>query len=144
MQGQASHGFGGANQFLIVLQMANVAISPGGESRCSTRQAVPSNTDLADLDPLFYMHHAYLDKLFWKWQQADPARLSEVGGQNVQTGTTANSAFTRYNGDNGTITTVRTSGTSLLIYHSPHVHSRRTIFACIEALLTPFLVGLIR
>lgn len=54
------------------------------------------------------MHHAYIDKLFWEWQQADPARLLDMGGQNVQTNTTPSGAFTSYNGDSGNTTTVRT------------------------------------
>ncbi|OOQ82521.1 monooxygenase [Penicillium brasilianum] len=32
-------------------------------------------------DPLFYLHHANLDRVLWNWQQKDlPARLHEVGG----------------------------------------------------------------
>lgn len=32
-------------------------------------------------DPLFYLHHGNLDRIFWEWQQRDPAaRLNEVGG----------------------------------------------------------------
>ncbi|KAL4866978.1 hypothetical protein BDV12DRAFT_198707 [Aspergillus spectabilis] len=35
-------------------------------------------------DPIFYLHHAYLDRLWWQWQQADPGRrLSDIGGPNV-------------------------------------------------------------
>ena len=36
-------------------------------------------------DPLFYLHHTWLDKVFWDWQALDlPARLTEIGGPNVQ------------------------------------------------------------
>lgn len=32
-------------------------------------------------DPLFYLHHAYIDRLWWKWQNLDiEARLYEIGG----------------------------------------------------------------
>lgn len=32
-------------------------------------------------DPIFYLHHTWLDKLFWDWQKLDlPARLSDIGG----------------------------------------------------------------
>ncbi|CZR51114.1 uncharacterized protein PAC_00989 [Phialocephala subalpina] len=32
-------------------------------------------------DPLFYLHHAYIDRLWWKWQSADiETRLYEIGG----------------------------------------------------------------
>ncbi|KAL4783809.1 hypothetical protein BJX76DRAFT_242923 [Aspergillus varians] len=35
-------------------------------------------------DPIFYLHHAYLDRLWWQWQQAGrPQRLSDIGGPNV-------------------------------------------------------------
>ncbi|KAI5850689.1 hypothetical protein BZA05DRAFT_338477 [Tricharina praecox] len=32
-------------------------------------------------DPLFYLHHAWLDKLWWNWQARDlPARLVDIAG----------------------------------------------------------------
>ena len=35
-------------------------------------------------DPIFYLHHTWLDKLFWDWQKLDlPARLSDIGGPNL-------------------------------------------------------------
>lgn len=38
-------------------------------------------------DPIFYLHHTWLDRLFWQWQSLDlPARLTEMGGGNIQTG----------------------------------------------------------
>ena len=34
-------------------------------------------------DPLFYLHHAWLDKVWWEWQAMDlPARLTDMGGPN--------------------------------------------------------------
>ncbi|OAT01056.1 hypothetical protein, variant 2 [Blastomyces dermatitidis ER-3] len=34
-------------------------------------------------DPIFFLHHAWIDKLWWDWQAKDlPARLSEMGGTN--------------------------------------------------------------
>ncbi|PVH91111.1 Di-copper centre-containing protein [Periconia macrospinosa] len=37
-------------------------------------------------DPLFYMHHAYLDKLWWQWQSKNlSSRLNEVTGPNQGT-----------------------------------------------------------
>jgi tyrosinase len=36
-------------------------------------------TDL--LDPLFFMHHCNLDRIFWEWQLKDlPTRFHQVGG----------------------------------------------------------------
>ncbi|GAQ46949.1 hypothetical protein AtubIFM55763_009071 [Aspergillus tubingensis] len=35
-------------------------------------------------DPLIFMHHAYLDKLWWEWQMANyPHRLYDKGGNNT-------------------------------------------------------------
>ena len=34
-------------------------------------------------DPIFYLHHTWLDKVFWDWQAQDlPARLKEIGLSN--------------------------------------------------------------
>ena len=36
-------------------------------------------------DPIFYLHHSFLDKVWWDWQALDlPSRLTDMGGQNVQ------------------------------------------------------------
>ena len=44
--------------------MVNVALSPG--------------------DPLFYLHHTYLDKIFWDWQSQNlTSRLTDIGGRNI-------------------------------------------------------------
>jgi tyrosinase len=34
-------------------------------------------------DPLFYLHHTYLDKLWWEWQLKNEARLTDITGTNV-------------------------------------------------------------
>jgi len=35
-------------------------------------------------DPLFYLHHTWLDKLWWDWQTLDlPVRLQDISGRNV-------------------------------------------------------------
>ncbi|KAK0737959.1 hypothetical protein B0T18DRAFT_335390 [Schizothecium vesticola] len=35
-------------------------------------------------DPLFYLHHTWLDKVFWDWQAKDKAaRVMKVGGTNI-------------------------------------------------------------
>ena len=35
-------------------------------------------------DPLFYLHHTYLDKLWWQWQEKDRSkRLLDISGPNV-------------------------------------------------------------
>jgi len=35
-------------------------------------------------DPLFYLHHTWLDKVWWDWQAKDKTkRLTEMGGTNI-------------------------------------------------------------
>lgn len=35
-------------------------------------------------DPLFYLHHTWMDKLWWNWQSLDlENRLTDMGGENV-------------------------------------------------------------
>ncbi|KAI0130350.1 amino acid transporter [Xylariales sp. AK1849] len=35
-------------------------------------------------DPLFYLHHTYLDRVWWQWQQQNlSARLTDMSGRNV-------------------------------------------------------------
>ena len=37
-------------------------------------------------DPIFYLHHSWLDKVFWDWQALDlPARLKDIGISNEYT-----------------------------------------------------------
>lgn len=63
------------------------------------------------IDPLFYLHHAYLDKLYWAWQQRDPEEnLAAIGGPNTMAGVKnvqpqPDGAFTTGNGDDGAWTT---------------------------------------
>lgn len=78
-------------------------------------------------DPLFYLHHAFIDKIWWDWQSADlDARLYSIGGPNVKdpnrpapipdsstkilhrrADDSTGKERTRHLGDNGNITTLR-------------------------------------
>ncbi|KAI0973839.1 Di-copper centre-containing protein [Xylaria arbuscula] len=76
-----SAGHGGVNGLMI-----NVELSPG--------------------DPVFWLHHTYLDKLWWEWEALKlPARLTEIGGNNTAGGK-SNPVFVNYFNDNGTTTTL--------------------------------------
>jgi tyrosinase len=36
-------------------------------------------------DPIFYLHHAFIDRVWWKWQEgALPARLSDFAGYTTE------------------------------------------------------------
>ncbi|CAA7268248.1 unnamed protein product [Cyclocybe aegerita] len=39
-----------------------------------------SNFYSSPADPLFFVHHATLDRIWWNWQQMVPSRLTEVSG----------------------------------------------------------------
>jgi tyrosinase len=67
-------------------------------------------------DPIFFLHHAYLDRLWWQWQQADEAnRLTAIGGVNVPPQSILDlvglqgpdPSVVDYNGDEGDTTTLR-------------------------------------
>ncbi|KAF2645886.1 Di-copper centre-containing protein [Massarina eburnea CBS 473.64] len=66
-------------------------------------------------DPLFFLHHTNLDRLWWQWQSQNlSARLTDMGGQNVPTDkylaqnnfTYPSAAFLDYDGDAGNVTTL--------------------------------------
>ncbi|KAF5643351.1 monophenol monooxygenase [Fusarium tjaetaba] len=49
---------------------------------------VMEDIDASPGDPLFYIHHGFIDRLWWKWQSEDPAsRLYQLGGPSIQGGT---------------------------------------------------------
>ncbi|GAP88085.1 putative amino acid transporter [Rosellinia necatrix] len=80
--------------------MVNVLLSPG--------------------DPVFYLHHGYLDRVWWEWQSRDlTTRLTEIGGNNTPNSNSTggfpgsgvsmpgpNKAFEDYFNDGGSITTL--------------------------------------
>lgn len=42
------------------------------------------DSTLSPGDPIFYLHHSWVDKMWWDWQKLDfPARLTDMGGPNV-------------------------------------------------------------
>lgn len=75
--------------------MINVATSPG--------------------DPIFFLHHAYIDRVWWQWQQANlSSRLTDISGRNVPTDEALalgnlsypTAAILDYDGDPGNVTTL--------------------------------------
>ncbi|KAI9148944.1 Fumarate reductase 2 [Paramyrothecium foliicola] len=89
-----------------------------GGPHASGHYAVGGTMDDASLspaDPLFFMHHTNLDRIWWEWQREDPARLTEIGGPNVaaspmlvnaQPKILGVDAFLPYFDDNGNVTTL--------------------------------------
>ncbi|KAH6686971.1 hypothetical protein F5X68DRAFT_240442 [Plectosphaerella plurivora] len=76
------------------------------------------NPSLSPADPLFFMHHANLDRLWWEWQLKNSSRLTAMGGPNVAYGGDSEayqpaslpvSAFLPYFGDHGNETTLNHS-----------------------------------
>ncbi|ETS75470.1 hypothetical protein PFICI_12414 [Pestalotiopsis fici W106-1] len=67
--------------------MGNVANSPG--------------------DPVFWLHHAFIDLQWWKWQSQDlDTRLTEIGGTNGRSSGDEPADIAAYDGDNGNTTTL--------------------------------------
>ncbi|KAH8670203.1 hypothetical protein BGZ60DRAFT_527687 [Tricladium varicosporioides] len=60
-------------------------------------------------DPIFYLHHTNLDRLWWEWQSQNSSRLTDMTGQNVPTAEyiaqqglyNVTDAWLDYDGDNG-------------------------------------------
>ncbi|KAF4417048.1 monophenol monooxygenase [Fusarium acutatum] len=49
---------------------------------------VMEDIDASPGDPLFYIHHGFIDRLWWKWQSEDlDSRLYQRGGPSAQGGT---------------------------------------------------------
>lgn len=66
-------------------------------------------------DPLFFLHHTNLDRLWWQWQQANlTSRLTDMNGRNVPLAEFLiqnkvpypSDAVLDYDGDDGNITTL--------------------------------------
>lgn len=73
------------------------------------------DVSLSPADPLFFLHHANLDRLWWEWQSKNTSRLTEISGKNVaifqylidvQPKILPEAAFVPYFGDNGNVTTM--------------------------------------
>lgn len=67
------------------------------------------------LDPLFFLHHTNLDRLWWNWQTENiSSRIFDMDGQNVPTAEYISSmglynvtdATLDYDGDPGNVTTL--------------------------------------
>ncbi|KAH8749491.1 amino acid transporter [Diaporthe sp. PMI_573] len=75
-------------------------------------------------DPLFFLHHANLDRLWWEWQSVDlSTRLEDMGGSNIPATafldaynlTSPGPEFTEYSGDGGNVTTTTLNHTLWMV-----------------------------
>lgn len=42
--------------------------------------------DTSPGDPIFFLHHNYIDRLWWQWQAANPdSRMYDISGQTFNT-----------------------------------------------------------
>ncbi|KAI1859674.1 uncharacterized protein JN550_011869 [Neoarthrinium moseri] len=66
-------------------------------------------------DPVFYLHHGWLDAMWWKWQSLDlPNRLKDMGGRNIPRESYVGNIglplpgpeWTNHDGDDGSVTTL--------------------------------------
>lgn len=73
------------------------------------------DVSLSPADPLFFLHHTNLDRLWWEWQSKNASRLTDISGRNVAIGrllvdaqpkVLPEEAFAPYFGDNGNVTTL--------------------------------------
>lgn len=83
----------------------------------SAVRGVMGNVANAAGDPAFFLHHTWLDAMWWKWQSMDlTTRLTDMGGSNIPTasflarntafGGTPGAEYTDYSGDEGNVTTL--------------------------------------
>jgi tyrosinase len=71
------------------------------------------------IDPVFWLHHAQLDRLWWKWQQEDPQnRLLDYGDSLAQPSFSTIDDEMEYLGffQNRTIAEVMRTDTNILCY----------------------------
>lgn len=69
-----------AGHYVIGGELSNLYSSPAGT--CVVYWVVYTLLNLIlGLEPIFFLHHANLDRVWWKWQTFDPKRrLADISG----------------------------------------------------------------
>lgn len=89
--------------------------STGGHSSIGGTGGVMTDLINSPGDPLFFLHHANLDRIWWQWQNVDPTnRLYDIAGRNLPTADylstrsleTPTASEYDYFGDGGNVTTL--------------------------------------
>jgi tyrosinase len=63
-------------------------------SNLHVQKAVPNKY----IDPVFFLHHTQLDRLWWMWQQADYAlRVEKISGKRIDNATDVETSNTALN-----------------------------------------------
>jgi tyrosinase len=90
----------------------------GGQTHSAGHAAVGGlggDVVLSPGDPAFFLHHGWLDAMWWRWQMLDlPKRLTDIGGRNIATAAYLRALrldapgpeWTEYDGDSGSVTTL--------------------------------------
>ncbi|ORY61246.1 uncharacterized protein BCR38DRAFT_30466 [Pseudomassariella vexata] len=103
------------SKFSDVYDLFGNTIHTGGHSSIGGTGGTMTDLINSPGDPIFFLHHANLDRIWRKWQQVDPAsRLYDIAGRNVPTADYISSrgllevseSQSLYFGDNGTETTL--------------------------------------
>ena len=74
----APHGGG---HLAVGGEMTNPFSSPAGTYDSGKTAHSPESSICCRTDPLFFMHHTNLDRIWWRWQEGSPGRLYEISGQ---------------------------------------------------------------
>ncbi|KAL1855304.1 hypothetical protein Daus18300_011121 [Diaporthe australafricana] len=112
--GQSPHSGGHAGTGGVVCIMLGRKLNESG-TRLMNMSLKMQNAVLSPGDPVFFLHHNNLDRLWWEWQSANlTARLTDMGGNNTPSDefNAANNwdapgaNFTDYSGDPANVTSL--------------------------------------
>lgn len=93
-------------------------LTPAGTDDHCIMSYKMEHVSFSAFDPIFFLHHANLDRLWMQWQARDTKRLTAIGGPvtapytlfgEAQPRSLGLDAFVPYFGDGGNVTTLKHS-----------------------------------